>query len=88
MVVGTLAERGRRCGKPTCRCVHGEKQLALPLVHRAGDGKTRSLRVSYALADDVRARGRVVSVPGGRLRARRPHRNTAWDKARRRGQVR
>ena len=55
MVFGTLAERGRVCGKPTCRCARGEKHPALQLAHWAGDGKTRSLHVPFALADDVRA---------------------------------
>ena len=72
MVFGTLAERGRRCGKPTCRCVDGEKHPALQLAHWAGDGKTRSLHVPYR-AGRRRARrcGRVASLPGDRPRTRR-----------------
>jgi hypothetical protein len=88
MVFGTLAERGRRCGKPTCRCVHGEKHPALQLAHWAGD-KTRSLHVPYVLADDVRA----GVDPWHRFQAiarELADRNRAavWDMARRRGQIR
>lgn len=89
MVFGTLAERGRRCGKPTCRCVHGEKHPALQLAHWAGDGKARSLHVPYVLADDVRAgvdawhRFQAIA----RELADR-NRAAVWDAARRRGQIR
>lgn len=89
MVFGTLAERGRRCGKPTCRCVHGETHPALQLAHWAGDGKTRSLHVPYVLADDVRAgvdawhRFQAIA----RELADR-NRAAVWDAARRRGQIR
>jgi hypothetical protein len=88
MVFGTLAERGRRCGKPTCRCVHGEKHPALQLAHWA-DGKTRSLHVPYVLADDVRAgvdawhRFQAIA----RALADR-NRAAVWHAARRRGQIR
>ena len=41
MIFGTLAERGRVCGKPTCRCARGEKHPAVQLAHWAGDGRTR-----------------------------------------------
>src|SRR5438093_3940253 len=55
MIFGTLAERGRVCGKPTCRCVRGEKHPAVQLAHWAGDGRTRSQHVPYAVVDTVRA---------------------------------
>ena len=55
MIFGTLAERGRVCGKPTCRCARGEQHPAVQLAHWAGDGKTRSQHVPYAVADTVRA---------------------------------
>ena len=89
MIYGTLAERGRRCGKPTCRCVHGEKHPALQLAHWAGEGKTHSLHVPYVLADDVRAgvdawhRFQAIA----RALADR-NRAAVWDAARRRGQIR
>ena len=89
MVFGTLAERGRRCGKPTCRCVHGEKHPALQLAHWAGDGKTQSLHVPYVLADEVRAgvdawhRFQAIACE---LADR--NRTTVWETARRRGQIR
>ena len=89
MVFGTLAERGRVCGKPTCRCARGEKHPALQLARWAGDGKTRSLHLPYAVADDVRAgvdawhRFQAIA----RELADR-NRAAVWDAARRRGQIR
>ncbi|MGH9160174.1 MAG: DUF6788 family protein [Vicinamibacteraceae bacterium] len=55
MIFGTLAERGRVCGKPTCRCARGEKHPAVQLAHWAGEGRTRSQHVPYAVLDTVRA---------------------------------
>jgi hypothetical protein len=89
MVFGTLAERGRVCGKPTCRCARGEKHPALQLAHWVGEGKTHSLHVPYVLADDVRAgvdawhRFQAVA----RELADR-NRAAVWDAARRRGVIR
>ena len=89
MVFGTLAERGRVCGKPTCRCARGEKHPALLLAHWAGEGKTRSLHVPYVLADEVRvgvdAWHRFQAI--GRELADR-NRAAVWDAARRRGDIR
>jgi hypothetical protein len=89
MMFGTLAERGRVCGKPTCRCARGEKHPALQLAHWAGEGKTRSLHVPYVLADEVRAgvdawhRFQAIA----RELADR-NRAVVWDAARRRGDIR
>lgn len=55
MIFGTLAERGRVCGKPTCRCARGEKHPAVQLAHWAGEGKTQSQHVPFAVVDTVRA---------------------------------
>ena len=56
MIFGTLAERGRVCGKPTCRCARGEQHPAVQLAHWAGDGKTRSQHVPYAVAEALERR--------------------------------
>lgn len=89
MVFGTLAERGRVCGKPTCRCARGEKHPAVQLAHWAGDGKTRSQHVPYAIVDTVRegvdAWHRVQAI--ARELAER-NRTRVWTQARRRGQIR
>lgn len=89
MMFGTLAERGRVCGKPTCRCARGEKHPALQLAHWAGEGKTRSLHVPYVLADEVRvgvdAWHRFQAI--ARELADR-NRAAVWDAARRRGDIR
>jgi hypothetical protein len=89
MVFGTLAERGRVCGKPTCRCARGEKHPAVQLAHWAGDGKTRSQHVPYALVDTVRggvdAWHRFQTI--ARALADR-NRTRVWTQARRRGQIR
>jgi len=89
MIFGTLAERGRVCGKPTCRCARGEKHPAVQLAHWAGDGKTRSQHVPYAVVDTVRAgveawhRFHAIA----RELADR-NRTQVWTRARRRGQIR
>ena len=89
MVFGTLAERGRVCGKPTCRCARGEKHPAVQLAHWAGDGKTRSQHVPYAIVDTVRegveAWHRFQAI--ARALADR-NRTRVWTQARRRGQIR
>lgn len=89
MVFGTLAERGRVCGKPTCRCARGEKHPAVQLAHWAGDGKTRSQHVPYAIVDSVRegvdAWHRFQAI--ARELADR-NRTRVWTQARRRGQIR
>lgn len=89
MIFGTLAERGRVCGKPTCRCARGEKHPALQLAHWAGDGKTRSLHVPYVLAERVQggvdAWHRFLAI--ARELADR-NRAQVWDRARRQGEIR
>jgi hypothetical protein len=89
MVFGTLAERGRVCGKPSCRCVTGEKHPAVQLAHWAGEGKTRSQHVPYAIVDTVRegvdAWQRFQAI--ARELAER-NRARVWTQARRRGQIR
>ncbi len=55
MVFGTIAERARVCGKPTCRCAQGEKHPAVHLVHWAGAGKTAGHHVPQPLVAAVRA---------------------------------
>ena len=60
MVFGTIAERERVCGKPTCRCAQGEKHPAVQLVHWAGAGENRG-------APRPAAAGRVgAGIPSGR----------------------
>ena len=41
---GTLSVRSVRCGKPACRCAHGEPHACLYLVRRKG-GKLHQLFV-------------------------------------------
>jgi hypothetical protein len=89
MIFGTLAERGRVCGKPTCRCARGEKHPAVQLAHWAGDGKTRSQHVPFAVVDTVRtgvdAWHRFQAI--ARELAER-NRAQVWTRARRTGQIR
>lgn len=54
MVFGTIAERGRVCGKPTCHCARGEKHPAVQLVHWVGAGKTQGQHVPHPLVASVR----------------------------------
>jgi hypothetical protein len=89
MIFGTLAERGRVCGKPTCRCARGEKHPAVQLAHWAGDGKTRSQHVPYAVMDTVRA-GVDAWHRFQAIARELADRNRAqvWTRARRRGEIR
>lgn len=89
MIFGTLAERGRVCGKPTCRCARGEKHPAVQLAQWAGDGKTESQHVPYALVDTVRAG--VAAWHRFQAIAREladRNRVQVWTRARRKGQIR
>lgn len=89
MIFGTLAERGRVCGKPTCRCARGEKHPAVQLAHWAGDGRTRSQHVPYAVVDTVRA-GVEAWHRFQAIARELADRNRAqvWTRARRRGEIR
>lgn len=52
-VRGTLQERQTTCGKPKCRCAHGERHKTLYLVTSV-DGKQRQLYIPKALHETVR----------------------------------
>lgn len=89
MLFGTVAERGRVCGKPTCHCARGTKHPAVQLNHWAGEGRTRGHHVPRALVDPVRAgvaawhRFQAIA----RELAER-NRGQLWTHARRKGQIR
>lgn len=56
MLPGCFVERGRRCGKPNCRCASGKPedlhpQLALSVLV---DGKLKTIHLSPALAQEAR----------------------------------
>ena len=89
MIFGTLAERGRVCGKPTCRCARGEKHPAVQLAQWAGDGRTRSQHVPYAVVETVRA-GVEAWHRFHAIARELAHRNRTqvWTRARRRGDIR
>lgn len=89
MIFGTLAERGRVCGKPTCRCARGEKHPAVQLAHWAREGQTRSQHVPYAVLDTVRA-GVEAWHRFQAIARELADRNRAqvWTRARRRGEIR
>ncbi len=89
MVFGTIAERGRVCGKSTCHCAQGEKHPAVHLVHWAGAGKTQGHHVPQPLVASVRegvdAWHQFQAI--ARTLADR-NRVQLWTRARRRGQIR
>lgn len=89
MIFGTLAERGRVCGKPTCRCARGDKHPAVQLAHWAGDGRTRSQHVPDAVVDTVRA-GVDAWHRFQAIARELADRNRAqvWTRARRQGEIR
>ena len=47
MVAGSFVELGRKCGKPNCRCAHGEKHYG-KFLSRSEGGKTRLVFVPQA----------------------------------------
>jgi hypothetical protein len=56
MLPGCFVERGRRCGKPNCRCVSGKPedlhpQLALSVLT---GGKLKTIHLTAALAQEAR----------------------------------
>lgn len=61
---GSLVERARPCGKPTCRCQHGHLHRSLYLATRH-QGKRVLLYIPRALEDTVR-----LWVQNGRSLAR------------------
>ncbi len=61
---GSLVERARPCGKPTCRCRHGHLHRSLYLATRH-QGKRVLLYIPRALEDTVR-----LWVQNGRSLAR------------------
>jgi len=50
---GTLSVRTRKCGKPNCRCAHGELHSSLYLV-QSHDGKPRQVCIPKPWEDRVR----------------------------------
>jgi hypothetical protein len=53
LIRATLTIRERACGRPTCKCVRGEKHASLYVVSRQ-DGKLRQLFVPKELETRVR----------------------------------
>ena len=89
ILFGTIAERGRVCGKPTCRCVRGKKHPAVQLSYWGPEGQTRGHHVPQPLVDAVR--GGVAAWHRFQAIAREvAERNRAqvWTRARRKGQIR
>jgi hypothetical protein len=52
---GSLSQSYRRCGKPNCRCVDGEKHPLWQLTFMV-DGKKRVERIPEEWVDEVRRR--------------------------------
>ena len=50
---GTLSVRTRKCGKPNCRCAHGELHSSLYLV-QSHDGKPRQVCIPKSWEDRIR----------------------------------
>jgi len=50
---GSVVERFRRCGKPNCHCVEGEKHRGLVLTVRSG-GRTEQIHIPRHLEATVR----------------------------------
>ena len=54
ILMATLAEVSRVCGKPTCRCRRGFKHRACQLTFR-DQGKTRAMYVPVDFTEEVRS---------------------------------
>ena len=54
ILIATLAEVEKVCGKPTCRCQRGFKHHACQLTYQ-DQGKTHSMYVPVALTEEVRS---------------------------------
>jgi hypothetical protein len=53
VIHGTLVQRGRRCGKPNCKCVRGELHEGFYLVVTEG-GRSRQLYIPKEWEPTVR----------------------------------
>jgi hypothetical protein len=56
MLPGSLVERGRKCGKPNCRCADGKQLHREFLLSVVWEGKPRTFHLSPELAEQVRAK--------------------------------
>ena len=56
MLPGSFVERGRKCGKPTCRCADGKQLHREFLLSVLFEGKPRTFHLPADLAEEVRAR--------------------------------
>jgi len=56
MLPGCFVERGRRCGKPNCRCVSGKPEDLHPqsALSVLVDGKLKTIHLTAALALEAR----------------------------------
>jgi hypothetical protein len=55
MLPGSFVQRTRKCGKPNCRCAHGERLHAEFLLSVLLDGKPRTIHVPLEMAEAVRS---------------------------------
>ena len=53
MLTAAVAQSGRTCGRPGCRCYRGEKHVSTRVTFKEG-GKTRSVYVPVELVDEVK----------------------------------
>jgi uncharacterized protein DUF6788 len=54
LLLASLVEVRRVCGKPSCRCTRGHKHRAFQLTYKAR-GKTRTVYVPVSLTEEVRS---------------------------------
>ena len=54
ILIATLAEVGKMCGKPSCRCRRGLKHRACQLTFQ-DQGKTRAMYVPVDFTEEVRS---------------------------------
>lgn len=61
LLPGSLTHKTVRCGKPTCRCVHGAGHSVWTLTFMS-DGKKRVIAIPPAMVEDVQRRVRAGHV--------------------------
>jgi hypothetical protein len=59
MLPGSFVERGRKCGKPTCRCANGKDLHTQFLLSVFSGGKTKTYNVPAEMAEEVQRKVQI-----------------------------
>lgn len=56
MLPGSLVERGRKCGKPNCRCAEGKELHRQFLLSVRWEGKIKTFHIPTGMVEEVRTK--------------------------------